>query len=371
MKIGIDASRACVADWGGQDNYAYYLIKALEKIDLINNYTLFSHAKPVRRLTKADNFTLKVMKFPRLWTQLRLALETFVMDVDVLFIPVHTIPYFHKPNLKTVVTVHDLSFELMPEYFRFPGRLYLRQYMRYSCQHATHLIAVSEATKHSLRDIYGIEEKRISVVPEGYDQTLFKVLNEKETEKVVTKYKLKEPYILNVGTIQPRKNIVRLIEAFSIMRKTTELPHTLVIVGKPGWKNEDIYTAPARYGVTDAVRFLGHVPDNDLPSLFNRAEIFIYPSLYEGFGLPVIEAMACGTPVITSNVSSLPEAAGDAGVLVDPNNIEEMTSALINLAINPDKRQSMVGRGLKWSRNFMWESAARRTLAVLEGVGHE
>ena len=365
MNIAIDASRAAVAKWGGQENYAYYLINALAQVDQRNHYTLYTSREPVRPFPKNERIQTNVMPFPRLWTQVRLAAETFRSTHDVLFMPVHAIPYIRRSSLKTVVTIHDLAFERNPEYHRFLGSLYLRQYMRYSAKHATHLIAVSEVTKRDLMELYRVPEEKITVVYEAYDPHVFHTVEAREAARVAAQYKITNPFLLFVSTIQPRKNIVRLIEAFSRIDTDAEL----ILAGKPGWKNEEIYASPKKFGVADRVRFLGHIPDPDLNALMNAARALVYPSLFEGFGLEILEAMACGTPVITSNVSSMPEIAGDAGLLVDPYNVQDIADACERVLSDEELHRSLREKGFARAAEFSWEKAARETLAVFERVG--
>lgn len=187
-----------------------------------------------------------------------------------------------------------------------------------------------------------------------------------------TKYNISDNFLLFVGTLQPRKNIVRIIEAFAMLKKrkteNDEQDLQLVIIGRRGWHYDEILAAPAKYGLKDSVKFLDFVPDEDLVLFYQHAQVFVWPSLYEGFGLPVLEAMKFGCPVITSNVSSLPEAGGDAALYVDPENVEEIKNAIEKVMTDTKLREEMIAKGKKQVGKFSWEKAARETLQIVEEV---
>lgn len=373
MRIAIDASRAVSKNWGGPENYSYYLIQALGEVDPKNKYTLYVNTHPPRALTKNPNFEIKYLPLPRLWTQVGLSLESFFTPADILFIPAHTIPFLRRPSLKTVVTIHDLAAEYLEDFYRFPGRLYLNKLTEYCAHHATRIIAVSNSTKSDLIRLLSIDEKKVRVIYEGYNRNLFKPSSEEEIQAVKDKYKIDGSYILFVGTIQPRKNLVRLTDAFFRLLKTTTIkdPKTnlkLVLVGKRGWLCDEIYAKPRKLGIENQVLFLGHIPDRDLAVLLSGAEVLAYPSLYEGFGLVILEAMACGTAVVTSKTSSLPEAAGEAAILVDPYSVDEIHQALRRVLEDKDLRLKLQQNGLNWVKNFSWEKTARETIRVFEEI---
>lgn len=399
MDIGIDASRAFTSQPTGTENYSLSLIKALAKIDRKNRYTLYTMS-PLPNLfperpaswrgvegllnysrpstssgTKylfPDNFNFRVIPWPYLWTQAGLALECLKSPPDVLFIPAHTMPILRRPGFKTVVTIHDLGAEFLPQYHQFPQKFYLNKATEYAVGHATHLIAVSESTKKDLISKLHCDTEKISVIHEGYDREKFKVpfgsssgrgqSSKFKVAKMRKKYGINGDYILFVGTIQPRKNLQRLIQAFAEIL-TPNI--SLVIVGRPGWMCEKIYAAPEKFGVADKVKFLNYVPKEDLPLFYQNALCFILPSLYEGFGLPVLEAMACGCPVIASKTSSLSEVVGAAGLLVDPYDINDITKNLECIIENVQLRRELVRKGLEQVKKFSWEKCARETLKVL------
>lgn len=401
MLIGIDASRACVRERTGTENYSYNLISTLAKIDRKNQYRLYtrplgnwaaeflgnqSSQEPNDFRTQLpQNFEIKILPFPRFWTQAGLAFEVLKNPPDLLFIPAHTLPIIRRPSLKTVVTIHDLGAEFLPFYHTFGGREYLLFSTRYAVKKATALIAVSQATKRDLIEKLGADPEKIFVVYEGVDHERFKVENEKDkVEKVLTKYKIAGDYFLFVGTIQPRKNIVRLIEAFSMVARylgnwavgnkrsknlMTQKPNSLqlVIAGKQGWLADEIYQAPKKFKVEERVKFLDYVPKEDLPFLYSGCLAFILPSFVEGFGLPALEAMACGAPVILSETTSLPEIGSSAALYISPDNVNSLADQMFKV-LDPNLRKILSAKSLARAKKFSWQKCAKETLEVFETV---
>src|SRR3989344_6149374 len=281
MVIGFDASRAFVLGRTGTENYSYQLLLSLAKLDQTNRYLIY--IRPGAQISLKDwpqNFQFKTIKWPRLWTQGGLALQSAIDNIDVLFVPAHTLPVVRKPGLKTVVTVHDLGVEYLPAMHQLKQRLYLSYMQKAQLKGATKIIAVSKATKEDLIKKIGIDPKKIEVIYEGYDSSKFKVQSSK----------FKNDYFLFVGTIQPRKNLERIIRAISYINAH------LVIAGQKGWLSNEIYELPKKLGIEDRVKFLGYVPDEKLPALYSAANALVFPSLFEGFGLPILEAQASGCP---------------------------------------------------------------------------
>jgi len=365
MRIGIDASRIAIDSKSGTENYTYNLIQALAKLDRDNYYTLYFNQVPQFFELTEENFASKIIPARKFWTQVRLAAELALNPVDLLFVPAHTIPVLRRAGLKTVVTVHDLGAEFLAAYHKFPERIYLNWSTAFVASYASHLIVPSESTKKDLTAEFRVDTKRITVVYEGVDRIFFKKASQEETDLTKKNYGITKPYFLFVGTVQPRKNLVRLIEAFA----ASNLNMQLIIAGSPGWLYEEIYTAPKTFGVEDKVKFLGFVKNESLPSLYSGATGLVFPSLYEGFGLPILEAFACECPVITSKVSSLPEIAEGAALLVDPTQPLEIKKALKSIAKQPDLAKSLKNKGLIRVKDFSWEKTAQETLAVLEKVG--
>lgn len=373
MIIGFDGSRVFVPDRTGTENYSFQLLKNLAEIDgsnlgkgslSKNKYRIY--IRPGINVGKnwPDNFQFIKINWPRLWTQGGLGLQTFKDNLDVLFIPAHTLPLFRKPGLKTVVTVHDLGSEYLPSMHQAKQRIYLGFMQEYQLQTATKIIAVSRATKGDLVKKIGLDPNKIEVVYEGYDKKMFNPVKTDILNHSLKQYGLKpKEYFLFIGTVQPRKNLERLIRAFS--SDFTGLK--LAIVGSKGWMSDRIYSLPEELKTEDRVRFLGYVPEKDLPALYSGAKAFTFPSLFEGFGLPILEAQACGCPVLTSNISSMPEVAGKGAVFVNPYSVDDIVKGMIRI-MNNDLRIKNIKAGFENVKRFSWEKAAKETLEVLEKI---
>jgi glycosyltransferase involved in cell wall biosynthesis len=234
-----------------------------------------------------------------------------------------------------------------------------------AARRADAIITVSESAKRDIVRLYGSQAERIHVVHEAAAPAFQPIRDPAVLERVRRRYDLAERFILYVGTIEPRKNLPKLIEGFASRRKSGQLPHQLVCAGPYGWLSRDIEDLIDRLQIEDAVRFTGYVPFDDLATLYSLAEMFVFPSLYEGFGLPVIEAMACGTPVVTSNGTSLPEVVADSAVLVDPEDVDSIAAGIQQMLSNPGLRERLRRSGLERAKCFTWERAATRTLRVL------
>jgi glycosyltransferase involved in cell wall biosynthesis len=377
MLIGIDASRATREQRTGTEGYSLHLIRALLELDQHNEYVLYFNRPPRPGLFPASpRWRARVMPCPRLWTHVRLSLEMLAAPPDVLFVPAHVLPIVHPR--RSVVTVHDLGYRHEPQAHRPLDRLYLELSTRYNARAASQVIADSAATKRDLVQLYGTDPQRITVVPLGVDELFQPVNDAARLAAVRAQYGIPGDYLLYVGTLQPRKNLVRLIEAWNKIRNSNfEIRNwVLVIAGKRGWLYEEIFATVQRLGLEGQVLFPGYVPEEDLPALLSGATAFVLPSLYEGFGLPVLEAMACGTPVIAANVASLPEVVGDAGLLVDPLDTDALAAAMQRLLtdaapstpLRASLRAELRQRGLARAKLFSWPRCAWETLAVLKNA---
>jgi len=359
-RLAIDASRISVAERTGTERYTFELLAALARIDRWNAYTLYTNGLPPALPPLGPNFTLRSVPLPRLWTHARLGPALLRDRPDLLFVPAHVVPLLHPP--RSVVTIHDLGYLAFPEAHTARRRLELDLSTRWCLRAARRVIAISQATRNDLVRHYRADPERVAVVYHGLGRA-FRPLNDpQQIAAIRARYALDAPYFLYLGTIQPRKNLARLIDAFarSVARETL-----LVIAGRRGWLSEPIARRAAELGLTHRVRFPGYVPDADLPALLGGALAFVFPSLYEGFGMPVLEAMACGAPVLTSTTSALPEVAGDAALLVDPGDTDAIAAALGRLAADESLRADLRARGLARAAGFTWERCARDTLAVL------
>jgi glycosyltransferase involved in cell wall biosynthesis len=381
MLIGIDASRALLSQRTGTENYSLHLIRALLRLDSGHRFRLYLRQRPPDDLWPASaNAELQVIPWARLWTHLRLSWEMARRPPDLLFVPAHVLPLLHPR--RSVVTVHDLGYLHYPEAHPFFDRLYLDLSTRYHCRAAAHIIAVSQATKDDLVRCYRADPRRITVIHSAHAAGLFRPADPAAQRAVRERYVLHAPYLLYLGTLQPRKNLARLLEAFAKTPRRLSpeaqpegsggLPEgvqpLLVIAGKKGWLYEPLFQQVERLGLSGRVVFTGYVPEEDLPPLLSGALALVLPSLYEGFGLPLLEAMACGTPVICSNASALPEIAGDAALLIDPLDAADLAEGMARLVEDEELRRRLVARGLERAAQFSWERCARETLAVLEEV---
>ncbi len=388
MIIGFDGSRAFVTQRTGTENYSFNLLTQLLHVDRKNVYKIYLRlpaeviqTKPgikawlthvTESLPRTQNFRLVLITNKRLWTQAGLAWELWQRTPDVLFIPAHTLPYIRKKSIKTVVTIHDLGYEYLPQYHKFPHRLWLNKSTEYAVAHADKLIAVSEATRDDLMRKLKAEEKKITVIYEGVGMRLdpASLVNSK-WEVARTKYSVGTHYIIFVGTIQPRKNLIRLIQAFRQLVDDTAVKELypklqLILVGRKGWLDKAIYEEAEKQQIPDRVLFLGHVPDDEAATLVKSALCFAFPSLFEGFGIPILDSQSYGTPVLTSNQKPMTEVGGDAALYIDPLSVEAITQGLKKLVTDRKYAELLRQKGLQNVKRFSWEKAAKETLKVLE-----
>ncbi len=359
MRIGIDASRAVAATPTGTETYSLYLIRALLALGERHQYRLYVRARPPSGLFAGAD--VRVMPFPRLWTHGRLSLEMATRPPDVLFVPAHVLPLVHPRA--SAVTIHDLGYLHEPALHPPMQRLYLDLSTRWSAHRARRLVADSQATKADLVARYNVPADKITVAYPGVADELRPVTDRVRIEQVTRRYGIEQPYVLYLGTLQPRKNLYRLVEAYA--RLGRDAPR-LVLAGKPGWQADRLVAQVRRLGLERRVILPGYVRAEDKPALLSGAVAFAFPSLYEGFGLPVIEAQACGCPVICSNVSSLPEIAAGSAMLVDPRDVAGLRDALGRLLDSPVLRRELVQRGQANASRFSWQACAERVLEALE-----
>ncbi len=367
MIIGIDASRATAVRRTGTENYSLHLIRELLALEQAHCFRLYFNQAPFPGLLP-EGAEQRVIGFPRLWTHFRLSAEMLTHPPDLLFVPSHVLPLIHPR--RSVVTIHDLGYHYYPEAHTVFQNIYLRWSTRYNARAATCVVADSEATKRDLIHYYRIPEERIRVVYPGRDESLVPIVEPGAQARMRARYGLSDSYLLYVGTLHPRKNLVRLVQAFAIFLRSSLSPNLqLVLAGQKGWLYDEVLTQVRKLGLTERVVLTGYVPDADLPVLLSGALAFVFPSLYEGFGLPMLEAMACETPVVCSNVSSLPEVAGEAALLVDPLDTESLVNAIGQIVTDEGLRRTLVERGLRQMQYFSWGRCAREILQILEDTG--
>ncbi len=377
MRIAIDYT-AAIAQHAGIGRYTRNLVSALAEVDTTDRLTLFSSELPTkdRGFPAAANIRSRALGIGNrnltiLWHRLRLPLpaELLTGSADVLHGPDFTLP----PVLRArrVVTIHDLAFLTHPECALPSLVTYLTRVVPRAVHAADHIIAVSQRTADDLVAHLGVARERISVIHLGFDPSFSDPISPAQIEHVYTKYGLARPLVLAVGTLEPRKNYERLIAAFAQASREPGGPAMLVIAGRQGWLFEGIYRAVETYGVQNRVRFLDYVPDSELGALYRAADVVAMPSIYEGFGIPALEAMACGVPVVCSTAGSLPEVVGDAALLVTPDDIDALSEALLRVIRDPALRQSLASRGTQRVRTFSWKTAALAHLDVYRRVaGH-
>ena len=398
MLIAINANELCTPGVNGVKYYTYNLLKALIDLDSKNKFVLYSKSKfqeefrleiskkrPGSFSQNIDfrgkkfkkeldkNFFHKVIKW-RLpfWTYTRFPLELRRIKPDVLFMPIQAVPFF-LPRCRAVVVVHDLAFLKFPDDFTFKDRLKLSFHTRRAVKCATRIIVPSEATKKDIIKYYGVEPRKIRVIYHGYGQK-FQIPNSKfqiNSKIQNSKFRIQKPYILFVGAVQPRKNIQGLIKAFEALKSRFKIPNSrfkLAIAGPKGWLYKDIFEKARKSKYAKDIIFTGQISREELSEIYRNAEVFVLPSFYEGFGLTILEAMAEGIPVIASNVSSMPEVVGDAGVLVNPYKVDEITEAIYKIITDNDLRNKLIQKGFKQVQKFSWEKCGKETIEVISEI---
>jgi glycosyltransferase involved in cell wall biosynthesis len=372
MLIGIDASRANKPTKTGVEWYSYHLIQQLKKIDKQNQYFLYSN-KPLTDELKTcpENFKEIILKWlpTRMWTLIRLSYEMKFgkFKPELLFVPAHTIPLLNPR--KVVVTVHDIGFERFPKLYNWPAKIYHRFTIKFIKRFATKIITVSEFCKKEIMEVYGIPEDKIKVVYNGFDREVYKKLNKigDESVQLRDKFNIDAPFFMFIGRLELKKNIPNLVKAFAEFKKIhPEDKRKLVLSGPPGFGFDLVKKNIENYNLSNQVIIINWQAASDNAYLLNNADLFIFPSNYEGFGIPVLEAMACGCPVICSNTTSLPEVAGEAAVMFNPQKTKAIVKAIETVALNPEIRDALISKGFEQMTKFSWEKCARETLEILE-----
>jgi glycosyltransferase involved in cell wall biosynthesis len=362
MRVGIDAH--CLGQQKtGNETYTYNLVKHLAYLDQDGvEYTVYvgGDGKNELKSLQEGQFRSKVIRpfNPLIRILLGFATESRLEKLDV-FHAQYLLP--HHLKCRTVLTVHDVLYERFPEYFTKWDLYRQRIGVRWSCQRADHIITVSEASKCDLVDIYGVSSERVSVTYLGADDCYRPLDRAKAKKRLRERYGIDEDFILYVGAIQPRKNIPRLFSAFAQLKAEHRVPHKLVIVGPKAWLAEKTFKLLERNQTKRDIIITGYVPREELPYFYNAASVFAYVSMCEGFGLPVLEAMACGTPTITSRGSSLEEIAGHAAILVDPGDEGAIADAMAQVLSDSNLRARMRQLGISRSREFSYQRMAART----------
>jgi glycosyltransferase involved in cell wall biosynthesis len=369
MLIGIDASRATMG-WGtGTEFYSVRLIQALLALETRHRFRLYVNRPPENRdLFTGGNGEYCVIPFPRLWTHVRLALEVARRPPDVLFVPSHVLPLWTA--VPAVATVHDLGYRAFPEAHPTRQRWYLDWSTRHNARTARIVLADSEATRDDLVRYYRISRSKIVVAYPGFER-LRPVTDPGVIAAAKGRYAipLQADYFLHIGTLQPRKNLERLVQAFSGLENAPREVR-LVLAGKKGWLYEALFREVRRLGLEESVTFTGYIDQADKAALLSGALGYVFPSLWEGFGFPALEAQACDTPLICSRNASLPEVAGTGALFVDPMDVAGWTAAMTRLLHDEELRSDLVARGRHNRERFSWRTTAEIALEVLERVAN-
>jgi glycosyltransferase involved in cell wall biosynthesis len=424
MIIGIDASRANKDHKSGTEWYSYYLIRWLSKLDDKNEYILYSD-KPLKGglldltteqhfegsddgkgvefdkqgfqiiKSKYNNFKAKILNWPFdfFWTQGRLSLEMLLHRPHVLFVPAHTLPFIHPK--KSIMTIHDIGYErqnclynesdIGPDNEKIKRLLnflvglftfgkyrsnsvdYLKWSTEFALRKADKIITISDFSKEDLKKYYKFDYNKIQVVYNGYNKLLYKkITDQAKIDSVIEKYGIDQPYIFYIGRIEKKKNISNLIEAFAIMiEKNKDIKHSLVLVGDASYGYDEIKYMIREFDIVNKVVMPGWVDETDVPYLYNGASVFVFPSNYEGFGIPLLQAMACGVPIAASNTTSIPEVAGDAALLFNPEFSLSIAEAMTKLINDKGLREKLIAAGFERVKEFSWEETARKTLDII------
>lgn len=371
--IGIDA-RMIDDELTGIGRYSYNLLRALGRVDKINNYIIFKNSRCKKSLIFGENFLEFEVPFAKFDFREHFYFLAKIKEnnIDVF----HSLHYVGPVvgQTKKIITIHDLMALNFPNFFSAYGafrgyilRTYLKILVSLSLRNVDAVIAVSDQAKQDLIKYHKKVKTKIYTIPEAVDEIFQPNDNTNEKTQLKLKYKLPERFYLYVGNMRPYKNLKRLIDAFILMRDEVETDLNLVIAGSKNDKNfNDIYSYANNKNTLKKIFFPGYIEDSDLPLLISSADCFVFPSLREGFGLPPLEAMACGTPVVASNISSIEGVVKDAGILVNPEDVVELKNAMIEVVANSSLKNEMKVRGLKRSKLFNWNDAAKETLKVYE-----
>ena len=374
MRIGFDISAQSLTR-SGIGQYQVHLLRALLSVDPDNFYHLYAFNFRNRQRFgdirfPAENYKVDVIPIPQrlitLWWLMfnRPTLEKVVGKCDLY----HVSEICIQPvkSAKTVAFVHDLTTILYPEY-HIKSNTFLHQQRFKRIGRVDGILTNSESTKRDITEHLKIRPEKIFVTHLGADER-FKPMEQEETEPVLKKYGLTKPYILFVGTLEPRKNVETLIRAFNELKQKHKIPHQLVLAGRKGWLYRNILKFIESSPFKSDIRQMDYIPDEVVPAFMNKADVFVYPSFYEGFGLPVLEAMQCGTPVITSNTSSMPEVGGEACLYVHPESADELADTIFKVIRDKSLQNILSGKGVERAKRFSWEKCAEETLEAYKQI---
>jgi len=392
MRIAIDG-RTITPSRSGVGGYAERLVRSLLALDRQNHYILFL-LQPVESFKAKNLTTVVVTGYERLvlnryWENFVLPHYVRDLRIDLYFSPAYALPFLPRfgrfaalvplsrywkdvfnvdRSVRYVVTIHDVIAILFPQYFTPKMRMWVRFFVWNALTVADSVITDSNSTRNDLVSLSPHVKDRTTVIYPELDHAFRPVKNSRKLAAVRKQYSLPANFVLYVGTLEPRKNIPAIVQAYSQLPKRLKMTYKLVLAGGRGWYSEEIETTIKTLGLSDSVLLPGYIAHDDLPALYSLATVFVFPSIYEGFGYPPLEAMACGVPVICSRTSSLPEAVGDAAILVDPRSHMDLLDALKRVLQTPSLRQRLRKKGLRRARTFGWKKCAQETLALFEST---
>lgn len=381
MFIGIHSIAFFKSQKTGIEKYAKRLVENMAMLPEVKEHRFILYTNTANyesRITNHENFKVKILKFPFLWTQIRLAAHFIFKKPDAFFVPAHVLPIISHPK-NSIVMIHDIAYELFPEAYSKFHRNYLRFTTKYALKHAKKIIVPSENTKQDILRFYKTNPEKIFVIYHGIDNLQSPISHlpclPAGRQSPISNLpclpagrqfpNFNSPYFLYVGRLELKKNILGILRAFDLFKAEHKSSHKLILIGKDGFGSDKIKDAVSRHRFRNDIIVMGWVDQDKKDSFLANADVFIFPSLYEGFGFPILEAQSLDVPVITSYISSMPEIAGEGAVLVEPHNIEEIKGAMIRIMSDENLRQNLIVKGRENLERFSWQKCARETLKII------
>jgi glycosyltransferase involved in cell wall biosynthesis len=360
MIIGIDASRAFVKNKTGIEECSYRIIKHLREHLRDQQVILYTRPGGDKQVDfkLPENWEIRVLSWRYLWTQVALSLELFINPADTLFVPAHTIPFIHPKN--SIVVIHGLEYEFSPESYSFYSRLFHRFFIKKSCKWASSIISVSEKTKQDLQDLYGVDKKKVKIIGNGFSS------NREVRSPASYQSKIGGKFLFYIGRLEERKNIIGIIKAFEILKEKYNYQGKLLLGGGQGHGYDDIQRVIKRSKYKKEIIELGFIKDSEKWEYLEKADLFMFPSHSEGFGIPILEAQSMKTPVVTSDRSPMKETVGDKRVLVNPDSPENIAKVVNKILQDETLRNSITEQGLKNIKRFNWEKTSEKISQVLK-----
>jgi glycosyltransferase involved in cell wall biosynthesis len=376
MKIAIDASRAFLEKRTGIEGYAFELVRNLRDSFQEEEVVLYLRRGGKARLKKEvsipEKWQAKEINFKYCWTQVGMAWEFLTNPPDVLFIPAHTVPWIHPKN--TVVTVHGLEYEHCPESYSLYSRLFHRFFIQKSCLWAKKIIAVSCNTKKDLASLYKVPKRKIKVVYNGFNENQGSDFNStklKVDRNLNSRDALPQKFLLYIGRLEKRKNIKGIIKSFEVAREELGYEGKLILAGKPGYGYQEIQDLIHRSSQKENILETGYIESSEKTTLLKKADVFLFPSFCEGFGIPILEAQSFSTPVVTSNLGPMDEVAGEDRILIDPKNPSEIAQKVMEISNNPELRNSIIQKGRENVHKYSWKKCGQESAEIIKSQGKD